>query len=309
MPSHDTCERVFRRLKPAVLQSCFRAWVQAISAALPIRHIAIDGKTLRGSKSAKLGALHLVSAWATEQHLSLGQGAVDAKSHDITALPVLLEMLDLNGALVTIDAMGCQKEIASTIRERGGPYALTVQENQPNLLDDIQQQFIKAMDTDFAGMDHDFYEKRERGHGREAYRSYDVIHSTEGMRRSEEWKDLTTIGMDYWERTIKGKTTEEARYFIGSKKAGARYYGKALRNHWGIENNLHWQLEVTFAEDANRVADRNGADNLALLRRLTLLLLKAHPSKKSMADQRYAASADLAFLEEVLRGDGMLEKR
>ena len=308
IPSHDTFERVFRRLKPAAFQSCFRAWVQAISAALPIRHIAIDGKTLRGSKSAKLGALHLVSAWATEQHLSLGQVAVDAKSNEITAIPVLLEMLDLNGALVTIDAMGCQKEIASTIRERGGHYALTVKENQSNLLNDIQQQFIKALDTNFAGMEHDFYEKRERGHGREEYRSYDVIHSTQGIRLSEEWKDLTTIGMYYCERTIKGKTTEEARYFIGSKKAGARYYGKALRNHWGIENNLHWQLDVTFAEDSNRVANRNGAENLALLRRLTLMLLKAHPSKKSMADKRYAASVNLAFLEEVLRGDGMLEK-
>ena len=309
IPSHDTFERVFNRINPAAFQACFRAWVGAISAELSIKHIAIDGKTLRGSRSAKLGALHLVSAWATEQHLSLGQVAVDGKSNEITAIPALLELLDLNGALVTIDAMGCQKAIADKIRERKGHYALTVKDNQPNLLADIQQQFIKAMDTDFAGLDHDFYEKRERGHGREEYRSYHVIHSTEGIGGCEEWKDLTTIGMVYSERTMKGTKTSEVRYFIGSKKAGARYYGKALRNHWGIENQLHWQLDVTFAEDDNRVVNRNGAENLALLRRLTLMLLKAHPSKQSMASKRYAASVNLAFLEEILNADGMLEKQ
>ena len=235
--------------------------------------------------------------------------AVDAKSNEITAIPLLLETLDLNGALVTIDAMGCQKDIARKIRERGGHYALAVKENQPNLLEDIQQQFTQALGTNYAGLDHDIHETRESGHGREEYRCCEVIHSTEGIRLSEEWQDITTIGMCYSERTVQGKKTEESRYFIASKKAGARYYAKALRNHWGIENNLHWQLDVTFAEDSNRVSDRNGAENLALLRRLTLMLLKAHPAKKSMADKRYAASVDLAFLEEVLRGDGMLEKR
>jgi len=309
IPSHDTFERVFSRIKPRAFQECFRAWVQAISAALPIKHVAIDGKTLRGSGSAKLGALHLVSAWATEQHLSLGQVAVAAKSNEITAIPALLQMLDLNGALVTIDAMGCQKAIASTIRQQGGHYALTVKENQGNLLSDIQQQFIQAMDTNFSGMEHDFYEKRDHGHGRDEYRSYYVIHATDGIRQSEEWEDMTTIGMCYSERTYQGKTTEETRYFIGSKKASARYYGKALRNHWGIENNLHWQLDVTFNEDHNRVSNRSGAENLALLRRLTLTLLKAHPSKKSMAMKRYTASLDPAFLEEILSADGKMQKR
>ena len=309
IPSHDTFERVFERLNPQAFHACFRAWVKAISAALKIKHVAIDGKTLRGSGSAKLGPLHLVSAWATAQHLSLGQVAVDAKSNEITAIPALLELLDLNGALVTIDAMGCQKAIAAKILERGGHYALTVKDNQEHLLEDIQLRFQKALDNNFAGLEHDIYEKHERGHGREEYRRYSVIHSTTGIRQAEEWAGLTTIGMCYSERTIAGETTTEVRYFIGSKQAGARYYGKGLRHHWGIENNLHWQLDVAFGEDRNRVSKRNAAENLALLRRLTLTLLQAHPAKLSIAKKRYAAALDPDFLAEILCADGILEKR
>jgi predicted transposase YbfD/YdcC len=309
IPSHDTFERVFNRLKPQAFQACFREWVQAISSTLRIKHVAIDGKTLRGSGSANLGPLHLVSAWATAQHLSLGQVAVDAKSNEITAIPALLELLDLNGALVTIDAMGCQKAIALKIVDQGGHYALTVKDNQEHLLEDIQQSFLKALDSDFAGLDHDTYETRERGHGREEYRCYTVLHSTEGLRHADAWANLTTIGMCYSERTVQGKTTTEVRYFIGDKKASAKYYGSGLRHHWGIENNLHWQLDVNFDEDGNRVTKRNAAENLALLRRLTLSLLKAHPSKDSIARKRFAAALDPSFLEEILRGDGILEKR
>ncbi len=309
IPSHDTFERVFDRLKPQAFQACLREWVQAVSAALRIKHIAIDGKTLRGSGSAKLGPLHLVSAWATAQHLSLGQVAVGAKSNEITAIPVLLELLDLHGALVTIDAMGCQKAIARKVVDQGGHYALTVKDNQEHLLEDIQQVFLKAFDTEFAGMDHDVYETREQGHGRQEYRCYTVVHTTEGIRHAGAWANLTTIGMCYSERTVKGETTSEARYFIGDKKAGAKYYARGLRNHWGIENNLHWQLDVNFAEDGNRVQRRNAAENLALLRRLTLSLLKAHPSKDSIAKKRFAAALDAGFLEEILRGDGIMEKR
>ncbi len=309
IPSHDTFERVFNRLKPQAFQACFREWVQAISSTLRIKHVAIDGKTLRGSGSAKLGPLHLVSAWATAQHLSLGQVAVDAKSNEITAIPALLELLDLNGALVTIDAMGCQKAIARKIVDQGGHYALTVKDNQEHLFEDIQQSFLKALDSDFAGLDHDTYETRERGHGREEYRCYTVLHSTEGIRHADAWANLTTIGMCYSERTVQGKTTTEIRYFIGDKKASAKYYGSGLRHHWGIENNLHWQLDVNFDEDGNRVTKRNAAENLALLRRLTLSLLRAHPSKDSIARKRFAAALDPSFLEEILRGDGILEKR
>ena len=309
IPSHDTFERVFNRLEPQAFQACFRKWVQAVSAALRIKHVAIDGKTLRGSGSAALGPLHLVSAWATAQHLSLGQVAVDSKSNEITAIPALLELLDLNGALVTIDAMGCQKAIAQKIVDQGGHYALTVKDNQEHLLEDIQQVLQKALDTDFAGLEHDTYQTRERGHGREEYRCYTVLHTTEGIRNADAWAKLTTIGMCTSERTVKGETTSEVRYFIGDKKVGAKYYALGLRHHWGIENNLHWQLDVNFDEDGNRVTKRNAAENLALLRRLTLTLLKAHPSKDSIAKKRFAAALDPSFLEEILRGDGILEKR
>jgi predicted transposase YbfD/YdcC len=309
IPSHDTFERVFDRLKPQAFQDCFRSWIRAIQQALSIPHIAIDGKTLRGSGSAKLGQLHLVSAWATGQRLSLGQVAVADKSNEITAIPELLDLLDLKGAFVTIDAMGCQKEIAQKVIDRGGHYALTVKDNQPHLLEDIQDSLLKAAESDFAGMEHDSYETRERGHGRDEYRCYTVLHNIEGLRHQEDWKGLTTIGMCVSERTVHGKTSAELRYFIGSNKASAKVYGEVLRNHWGIENNLHWQLDVTFQEDRNRVSKRHAVENMALLRRLTLSLLQAHPEKLSIAKKRFAAALDPDFLEEILRGDGILEKR
>ena len=190
----------------------------------------------------------------------------------------------------------------------GGHYALTVKDNQPHLLEDIQASIERAIDQDFAGIEHDTYETRAKGHGRQEYRCYTVLHCTEGIRGREDWAGLTTIGICYSERTVGGETTAEARYFIGSKRASAKYYGRGLRNHWGIENSLHWQLDVTFQEDRNRVTRRNAAENLALLRRLTLSLLQAHPAKLSIAKKRFAAALDPDFLEEILRGDGILEK-
>jgi predicted transposase YbfD/YdcC len=301
IPSHDTFERVFDRIKPQACQACFRQWVQALSAALDIKHVAIDGKTLRGSGSAALGPLHLVSAWATAQHLSLGQVAVDAKSNEITAIPALLELLDVGGAVVSIDAMGCQKAIAQKIIDGGGDYVLTVKDNQEHLLADIQQSFQDACENDFAGMEHDTYETQERGHGRDEYRCYTVLHCTSGVRKAAEWAGLTTIGMCYSQRTVGEKISEETRYFIGSVMASARYYGKALRNHWGIENGLHWQLDVTFREDSSREQGRNGAANLALVRKLALTLLKRHSSKQSIACKRLHAALDVDFLQEIVQ--------
>lgn len=308
LPSHDTLERVFARLNPRAFQACFRNWVAALQQALKLKHIAIDGKTLRSSGSAVLGPLHLVSAWATAQRLSLGQVAVDAKSNEITAIPALLDLLDVKGALVTIDAMGCQKAIAQKITDKKGDYILTVKDNQENLRADIQQALQQACEKDFAGMSHDTYETRERGHGRDEYRCYTVLHSTEGIRHADAWSKLTTIGMCYSERTVKGVMTTEFRYFIGSRKASAKVYGTALRNHWGIENALHWQLDVNFDEDDNRVRKRQAAENLALVRRLALSLLYAHPAELSIAKKQFAAALDPKFLEEILQANGMLEK-
>jgi predicted transposase YbfD/YdcC len=308
IPSHDTFERVFDRLDPQAFQVCFRDWIQGLQETLKIKHVAIDGKTMRSSGSAKHGPLHLVSAWATTQRLSLGQVAVDAKSNEITAIPPLLDLLDVEGALVTIDAIGCQKAIAQKIVDRGGDYILTVKENQAHLLEDIQTVITRALDTNYAGLEHDTFTTKERGHGREELRTYTVLHHTEGVRNREDWASLTTLGICVCERTVKDKTSCEARFFIGSRKASAKTYGKALRNHWGIENTLHWQLDVNFDEDKNRVTKRNAAENLALIRRLTLSLLQAHPAKLSIAKKRFAAALDPEFLEEILRGDGILAK-
>jgi predicted transposase YbfD/YdcC len=309
VPSHDTFERVFDRLDPQVFQAFFQEWVQAIQETLKIKHVAIDGKTLRGSGSVKFGPLHLVSAWATAQCLSLGQVAVDAKSDEITGIPAILDLLDVQGAFVTIDAMGCQKAIAKKIVDRGADYILTVKDNQEHLLEDVQETLTQAFEANFTGLEQDTYTTRERGRGREEYRCYTVLHHTGGLRQREDWTGLTTIGLCVSERTIQGKTTSEVRYFIGSRKASAKTYGTALRNHWRIENSLHWQLDVNFNEDANRVTKRNAAESLALLLRLTLSLLQAHPAKLSIAKKRFAAALDPDFLEEILRGDGILDKR
>src|SRR6516162_4515761 len=197
----------------------------------------------------------------------------------------------------------------STGREEYGRSVERSPCNQEHLLEDIQQAFARAFDADLAGLDYDTYQTRERGHGREEYRCYTVLRTTEGIRQAGAWAGLTTIGMCYSERTVNGETATEVRYFIGDKRASAKYYASGLRHHWGIENNLHWQLDVNFAEDGNRVRKRNAAENLALLRRLTLSLLKAHPSKDSIARKRFAAALDAGFLEEILRGDGIMEKR
>lgn len=301
IPSHDTFERVFDRLQPQTFQRCFTQWTQAVCRALGLKQVAIDGKTMCSSGNASgLAALHLVSAWASEQQLLLGQVAVDDKSNEITAIPKLLELLDIKGAFVSIDAMGCQKAIAKQIVEQGGDYILTVKDNQPHLLEDIQQAFIDALDSDHANLHYDTYKTHERGHGREEYRCYTVLHFTEGLRNAADWQGITTIGMCYSERTIAGKSSEEIRYFIGSRKCSAKIYGKALRRHWGIENNLHWQLDVNFAEDDSRIQKRHAAENFAMLRRIALNLLKRHPSKHSINTKRLLAGWNIDFLQEVL---------
>lgn len=306
IPCHDTFERTFARLNPRAFAAAFARWMQALADTLAVTQIAIDGKTIRGSAACKrgLGPLHLVSAWATQNQLALGQVAVDGKSNEITAIPLLLQLLDLHGTLVTIDAMGCQKAIAQKIIDGGGNYVLTVKENQEHLYDDIRQSFIDACDKDFAGLQHDTYETREQDHGREEYRCYTVLHETSGLRNAADWAGLTTIGSCYTERTVDGQTSNALRYFIGSTAANARLYGQALRHHWGIENRLHWQLDVTFREDDSRIQARNGVENFALLRKLALTLLKRHPAKESIACKRLHAALDVNFLHEVVQQSG-----
>jgi len=300
IPSSSTLERVFTALSPAALQSCLLRWLHGCAGALGIGQIAIDGKSVRGSAGQALGALHLVSAWATRAKLSLGQVAVADKSNEITAIPLLLRLLDLKGALVTLDAMGCQKKIAADIVAGGGDYVLTVKGNQEGLYDDILQAFVDASEVDFAGYEHDTYEAEERGHGRAEKRRYTVLYDLRGIRQRGEWAGLSVIGLCYSERAVAAKTGEQLRLFIGSRRAGAQVYGEALRGHWGIENDLHWQLDVTFGEDDSRIRDRNAAQNLALLRKWALGLLRRHPDKSSLARKQYKAALTPGYLRAIL---------
>jgi predicted transposase YbfD/YdcC len=311
LPSHDTLERVFDRLDPQVFQGCFRQWVEALARTLGLGVIAIDGKTLRHSGNAPKGwkPLHVVSAWATQCQLSLGQVTVDEKSNEITAIPRLLELLDLHGALVTIDAMGCQKDIAEKIVAGGGDYVLAVKDNHPHLLEDIQACLCQALDGADIQLTYDAHTTTEQGHGRQETRTYVIVQEPENLRDRQAWSHLNVVGMCIREREVGGKKTDEVHYFIGSRRMNARKYGAALRGHWGIENNLHWQLDVTFDEDSNRVQRRHGAENLAIVRRLALGLLKQHPGKQSLACKRLAAALNTDFLEEVLRPSGNSEKR
>lgn len=303
VPSHDTFERVFARLDPVVFQQCFASWMTAWHTRLTGKHLAIDGKAVKGSQSPSKGlrCLHVVNVWATQAKLCLGMVACDPTSNEITAIPKLLEMLDLEGALVSLDAGGCQKKIAEQVVAGGGDYLLVVKPNQGKLYDEIEAFFKRELDQGFQGEGLSQYAKEEEGHGRKENRYYVVAENPAGISEGANWPSLRVIGMCYSERTVGGeKTSYEVRYFIGSKKAKARYYGQGLRAHWGVENNCHWQLDVTFREDASRVKERTAQANLAVVRRLALNLTKQDEAKLSLAKKRFAAALDTNYLEEIL---------
>jgi predicted transposase YbfD/YdcC len=308
VPSHDTFERVFARLDPRAFERCCLAWLRDITAVVGLGQIAIDGKTLCGSAGSNWGPLHLISAWATEANLSLGQIAVERKSNEITAIPVLLELLDLHGALVSIDAMGCQKEIAKKIVAGGGDYLLIVKGNQEHLLEDVQATLERALNDELDEQVVQQHTTTEEGHGRQEKRCYVVVHDVEGIRDREAWPKLKAVGMCCAERTVNGETTVEIRYFIGSRQMGVRQYAKALRGHWRIENNLHWQLDISFGEDDSRIQERHAAANFALLRKMALSLLKQNPRKDSVARKRKAAALDPGFLADIVAGLTKLDK-
>jgi predicted transposase YbfD/YdcC len=270
VPSHDTFERVFAALDLRAFERCCMAWLHDVAKLVGGGQIAIDGKSLCGSAAGGLAPLHLVSAWATPARLSLGQVAVDGTANEITASPQLLELLDLHGALVAIDAIGCQKAIARQIAAGGGDYVLVVKGNQERLLTDIQETVARALDGELPATKVRQSTTTEQGHGRVEKRSGLLITDLTGIRDRKQWKRLSAVGMCYRERTVDGQTTTEVSYFIGSRRMGARRYAQALRGHWGIENQLHWQLDVSFREDANRVENPHGASNLALMRKLAL---------------------------------------
>ena len=298
IPSHDTFERLFDRLDPLAFQRGFLDWITAACGALQVGHVAIDGKTLRHSGSATLGPLHVVSAWATANQLLLGEVAVAEKSNEITAIPQLLRMLDLRGALVTIDAMGCQKEIASQIVEQGGDYLLMVKENQPTLYEELRRLDEAALAQEYAGVRS--CSTTEVHHGREEFRACWVLTDLESVRERVKWSGLQSVVIVVRDRTHGARNSCEKHYYISSRRLSARRALEAARGHWQVENGLHWHLDVHFGEDANRVKRRHGAENLGVLRRIALGLLKQHPAKKSIPCKQLAAATNTAFLEEIL---------
>jgi predicted transposase YbfD/YdcC len=311
IPSHDTFNRVFAALDPVAFQECFVAWMNAVCGRLGLKRLQIDGKSLRGSRGRKdkLGCLHTVSLWAAETGLTLGQVAVDDKSNEITAIPQLLRLLDLEGALVTIDAMGCQKEIARQIRASNGHYVLAVKENQPALYTDIQGCFLRAIEADFAGLRHEVLEEGPRpGHGRQESRVYTVLYDPPGLSTRAEWLDLKAIIMVYRERQVgqdSEDSSEEVSYYIASSDESVVELAGGIRSHWGIENKVHWVLDVVFREDASRVRAGHAAENLGWLRRVALALLKQEDGKDSIKCKRLKAGWNNDFLEKLL---GLLDE-
>ena len=302
IPSHDTFGRVFGLLEPAAFEACFRAWVDSIRALLPGEVVAIDGKTLRRShdRSAGLAALHLVSAWATSNRLVLGQVATDAKSNEITAIPRLLELLHIKGCIVTIDAMGCQTKIAAQIIAQGGDYLLALKGNQGTLLAEVEEAFIDADAKDYAGLPSQVVETVEHGHGRRERRRYRTLGQLDGLSNSAAWEGLDMLGMVESDCERDGKLTHETRYYIGSIGADGPTFAHAVRGHWGIENGMHWSLDVAFREDESRVRDDNARENLAVLRHLALNRLKNDKTKLGMANKRLRAGWDETYLDKLL---------
>lgn len=311
IPSHDTFNRVFNRLDPAQFQRCFLQWINAVSELIQGQVIAIDGKLLRRSHDRGIGkaAIDMVSAWANSNHLVLGQIKVNDKSNEITAIPQLLEALELSGCIVTIDAIGCQTEIADTVIEQEADYVLSLKENQGRLYEDVKLLFDdleSSADTAYA---YDHARTVDKGHGRIEIRECWTISDPEVLRHLrgfENWRNLRTVSRIRAERRIGGETSCEDRYHIASV-GGAKRILSAVRFHWGIENQLHWVLDIAFDEDHHRLRKEHGPENFALLRHIALNLLKQEQSlKRSIKGKRLVAGWNEIYLLKVLAGFGSL---
>jgi predicted transposase YbfD/YdcC len=305
IPSHDRFNAILAAIKPAEFEQCLLSWVTALHEVTGGQVIAIDGKTLRRSFDAASGkaAIHMVSAWATANHISLGQVVVDAKSNEITAIPKLLEIIDISGALVTIDAMGCQTEIARKIRDGGGDYILAVKGNQPTLHRGVVDYFDTCLEDEFAGVKARSYQTEEEGHGRKETRYYYICPVPDDLPDRARWPGLKAIGIAISTTMRDGKECNEVRHYILSKYLAARRFAQAVRGHWGIENRLHWQLDVTFQEDQCRVRKGHADANFSILRRTALAMLKNESTHKiGVKNKRLAAGWDEDYLEQVLVG-------
>ncbi|HJQ24347.1 MAG TPA: ISAs1 family transposase [Blastocatellia bacterium] len=306
IPAHDTFRRVLARIDPTQFQQCFLNWVRSAYDITQGQVIAIDGKQPRGSRDQRAGksAIHMVSAWAQENRLVLGQVKADEKSNEITAIPELLEMLEVAGCIVTIDAMGCQTEIAAKIVEKEADYVLAVKGNQGNLFEDVVGYFDWALKNAFQETAYTTEQTVDGEHGRLEVRRYYASDDIAWLRNKGEWSGLQSIVMAERERTVEGEATSlERRYYISSMAADAKALGKAIREHWSVENSLHWVLDVEFGEDASRIRKDHGPENMTVLRHIALNLLKQDKSLKvGIKSKRLKAGWDERYLLKVLSG-------
>lgn len=301
IPSHDTFTRVFAALDPAEFQRSFAAWMAAACAATGLVQIAIDGKAVRGAqRNTFSGRLHLVSAWATENRLILGQVAVPDLANEQSAVPELLKRLDLAGAVVTLDAAGCHADIAERIVGEGGDYVLALKDNQPLLRQAVADRFGAVIEAGPPAAGYDRHEERDAGHGRDETRTCEVLRNVAGLPGQADWPRLGTIAVVCRVCRVGETETTDVRYFLASLDTDAATLLALVRGHWGIENQLHWVLDVAFREDTNKTRAGHAGENLAWLRRIALSLLKATPGKGSMKGKRLKAGWDEAFLTKVL---------
>ncbi len=304
IPSHDTFRRVFSLFERKQFAVCLLRWTQALAEATGGKLIAIDGKTLRRSyrQRADLASLHLVTAWSSENGLTLAQVAVEDKSNEITAIPELLKLLNLKGCTVTIDAMGCQKEIVQEIRDAQAHYVLAVKDNQPHLQEDLSEHFDRVLEAEETLPTQQYHATAEVGHGRKEQRFYYSTPVPERLRHRDAWRDLTSVGCVVTATEREGKEVCEVRYYISDQQPHAKRLAQAARGHWSIENSQHWVLDVAFREDDRRQQDRHGAANLATIRRLAVSLLRQDKTIKNGAKaKRMKAALDPNYLLHVLK--------
>ena len=303
LPSDDTFRRVISRIDPAAFEACFRRWTRSVVEQTGGEVIAIDGKTLRGSYDADdaKAALCMVSAWASANRLVLAQERVAEKSNEITAIPALLSALELSGSIVTLDAMGTQREIARQIIDQGGDYVLALKSNHPTLYEDVRTFFEEAEATAFRGLAHDFAEQTDGGHGRIEVRRCWAVGDVGWLRHQDRWEGLRSLVAVEARRIVGEVESLERRYYITSLAPEAVSLLAAVRGHWGIENRVHWVLDVSFSEDGSRIRKGHGAANMSLLRRLTLNLIRQETTvESSLKQKRKRAGWDNSYLETVL---------
>lgn len=306
IPSHDTFRRVFMLLNPDAFEACFMRWVDGLVEASGGRLIAVDGKSLRGSldRANAKAAIHMVSAWCDANQMVLGQVATDEKSNEIKAIPRLLKLIDIDKAVVTIDAMGCQKDIAKTIVEQGGDYVLQLKGNQGGLHEETVELFDQCLREDCLGIEHTKATTLNKGHGRIERRTIWATEEIDWFAEADKWSKLRSLIRVLCERTVDGETSREYHYYISSLPAGdPKKLLSYIRGHWSIENRLHWSLDISFADDERRTRTGNGAENASRLARIALNLLKADKSRKaSLKAKRMMCGWDHNYLLKILLG-------